>query len=109
MACPIFLHELSIEQLQQMFQEDIDPTIKSEQLYFQHIPTTIYYLAIKINSGAGIVACIVEGKSAAFVGSHLENGDEIIDSPNKSVAINIFKGDKAPEGFLVKQEGINHG
>ncbi|MPW43328.1 hypothetical protein A7A69_10475 [Acinetobacter sp. Ac_1271] len=62
----------------------------------------------KIISGAGS-ACIVEGKSVALVGSHLENGDEIIDSPNKSVAINIFKGDKAPEGFLVKQEGVNHG
>ncbi len=27
----------------------------------------------------------------ALVGSHLENGDEIIDSPNTSVAIRIFK------------------
>jgi uncharacterized Zn-binding protein involved in type VI secretion len=140
MASPTFLYELPIEQLEQMSQEDIDQTIKAEQLYFQHRPKTSYYLAVngaktknnglvkasttqhtigglaiarvgddviyvdgttsKIISGAG-TACIVDGLSVALVGSHLENGDEIIDSPNNSVAINIFKGDKAPQGFLV--------
>ena len=34
MTSPIFLHELPIEQLQQMSQEDIEQTIKAEQLYF---------------------------------------------------------------------------
>lgn len=80
MSSLIFLNDLPVKQ---MSPEDIDQTIKAEQLYFQHRPKTLYHLAV--------------------------NGDEIIDSPNKSVAINIFKGDKAPEGFLVKQEGVNHG
>ena len=148
MTTPKFLHELPVEQIAQMSQEDIEQTLKAEQLYFQHKPQTILYLAVngaktkngglvkasalecrigglaiarvgddviyedgtvsKIISGAGR-ACIVEGKSVALVGSHLENGDEIIDSPNKSVAINIFKGDKAPEGFLNRGEGVQHG
>ena len=147
MASPIFLHELPIEQLQQMSQEDIEQTLKAEQLYFQHRPKTMYYLAVngaktkqgglvkasavqgkigglsiarvgddviyadgtisKIISGAGKV-CIVEGLSAALVGSQLDNGDEIIDSPNRTVAINIFKGEKLPESFLVP-EGVDHG
>ena len=62
----------------------------------------------KIISGAG-TACIVDGLSVALVGSRLENGDEIIDSPNKAVAINIFKGDKAPQGFLVSEQEAKHG
>ena len=61
----------------------------------------------KIISGAG-KGCLINGQSAALVGSSLENGDEIVDSPNISVAINIFIGDKTPEGFLC-QEGVNHG
>jgi len=61
----------------------------------------------KIISGAGTV-CIVEGISAALVGSQLDNGDEIIDSPNRTVAINIFKGEKLPEGVLTP-EGVCHG
>ena len=147
MTKPNFLHELPIEQLKQMSQEDIKQTIKAEQLYFRHRPKKIYYLAVngaktkngglvkasalesriggmpialvgddviyadgvisKIISGAG-KGCLINGKSVALVGSHLENGDEIVDSPNNSVAINIFIGDKAPEGFLC-QEGVNHG
>lgn len=148
MASPIFLHELPIEQIQQMSQEDIHQTIKAEQLYFQHRPKTLYYFAVngaktkndglvkasttqntidglaiarvgdeviyadgttsRIVSGAG-TACIVDGLSVALVGSRLENGDEIIDSPNSSVAINIFKGDKAPKGFLVSEQEAKHG
>lgn len=147
MASPIFLHELPIEQLQKMSQEDIEQTLKAEQLYYQHRPKTMYYLAVngsktkqgglvkasatqgkigdlsiarigddviyadgtiaKIISGAGKV-CIVEGLSAALVGSQLDNGDEIIDSPNCTVAINIFKGETLPEGFLIP-EGADHG
>lgn len=61
----------------------------------------------KIISGVGKV-CIVEGLSAALVGSQLDNGDEIIDSPNCTVAINIFKGEPLPDGFLVP-EGVDHG
>ncbi|WP_286994875.1 PAAR domain-containing protein [Acinetobacter sp.] len=147
MTSPIFLHELPIEQLQQMSQEDIEQTLKAEQLYFQHRPKAMYSLAVngsktkqgglvkasatqgkigdlsiarigddviyadgtiaKIISGAGKV-CIVEGLSAALVGSQLDNGDEIIDSPNRTVAINIFKGETLPEGFLIP-EGTDHG
>lgn len=147
MTSPIFLYELPIEQLQQMSLKDIEQTLKAEQLYFQHRPKTMYYLAVngsktkcgglvkastrqskinglsiarigddviyadgtiaKIISGAGKV-CIVEGLSAALVGSQLDNGDEIIDSPNRTVAINIFKGETLPEGFLIP-EGADHG
>lgn len=46
MMSQIFLHELPIEQLEQMSQEEIEQTIKAEQLYFQHRPKTIYYLAV---------------------------------------------------------------
>lgn len=147
MTKPKFLHELPIEQLKQMSQEDIKQIIKAEQLYFRHRPKKIYYLAVngaktkngglvkvsalesriggmpialvgddviyadgttsKIISGAG-KGCLINGQSVALVGSSLENGDEIVDSPNISVAINIFIGDKTPEGFLC-QEGVNHG
>ncbi|WP_421721596.1 PAAR domain-containing protein [Acinetobacter guerrae] len=61
----------------------------------------------KIILGAGRV-CMVDGIAAALVGSHLDNGDEIIDSPNHTVAIHIFKGEKLPEGFLATK-GVNHG
>ncbi|OTG87538.1 hypothetical protein B9T31_03275 [Acinetobacter sp. ANC 4558] len=148
MTSPIFLHELPIEQLEQMSQEDIDQTIKAEQLYFQHRPKTIYYLAVngaktkndglvkasatqhtigglaiarvgddviyadgttsKIISGAG-TAYTVDGLSVALVGSRLENGDKIVDSPNNAVAINIFKGDKALQGFLVSEQDAKNG
>ena len=53
----------------------------------------------KIISGAGI-ACIVDGSPVALVGSRLENGDEIIESPNTSIAIRIFKDQPKPENFL---------
>ncbi|WP_445115332.1 PAAR domain-containing protein [Acinetobacter sp. WZC-1] len=148
MAKPTFLHELPIEQLQQMSEEDIKQTLKAEQLYLENKPRTVHDLAVngarsresglvkasvsgliidglsvarvgddviyadgtisKIVSGAGS-ACIVKGKPVALVGSHLENGDEIVDSPNKFFAINIFKGDKAPEGFLKREEDVQHG
>ena len=148
MTSPTFLYELPIEQLEQMSQEDIEQTIKAEQLYFQHRPKTIYYLAVngsktkndglvkasviqhtigglaiarvgdeviyadgatsKIISGAG-TACIVDGLSVALIGSRLENGDEIVDSPNNAVAINIFKGDKAPQDFLVSEQDAKNG
>ncbi|MEQ1067092.1 PAAR domain-containing protein [Acinetobacter sp. XH1741] len=44
----------------------------------------------KIISGAG-TACIVDGAPVALVGSRLENGDEIIESPNTTIAIKIYK------------------
>ena len=37
MTKPKFLHELPIEQLKQMSQQDIKQTIKAEQLYFRRI------------------------------------------------------------------------
>ena len=147
MASPIFLQELSIEQLQQISPQDVEQTLKAEQLYFKNLPKTNYYLAVngsktksgglvkasvtqaKINglsiarvgdsviyadgtiativSGAGQV-CIVDGISAALVGSHLDNGDEVIDSPNNTIAISIFKGETLPKGFLTFK-GIDHG
>ncbi|MCE6237247.1 PAAR domain-containing protein [Acinetobacter pittii] len=53
----------------------------------------------KIISGAD-TACVVEGLPVALVGSRLANGDEIIDSPNTSVAIRIYKDQPKPKNFL---------
>lgn len=53
----------------------------------------------KITSGAG-VACVIDGASVAIVGSRLENGHEIVDSPNTSVAIRVFKDQPRPKNFL---------
>lgn len=148
MVSPTFLHELSIEQREKMSQEDLEQTIKAEQLYFQNRQKKIYCFAVngsktkndglvnasatqhtidglaiarvgdeviyadgttsKIISGAG-TACIVDGLSVAVVGSRLENGDEIVDSPNNAVAINIFKGDDALQGFLVSEQDAKNG
>lgn len=139
MTSPIFLHELPIEQIKKMSEEDIEQMMKAEQLYYNHKPHTIYHLAVngaktkngglvkassdvwkikglsigrvgddviyadgttsKIISGAGEV-CIVEGASVALVGSRLENGDEIIESPNTAVTIRIFKDQPIPKNFL---------
>lgn len=53
----------------------------------------------KIISGAG-TACIVDGVPVALVGSRLENGDEIIDSPNTTIGIRIYKDQPLPQNFL---------
>lgn len=53
----------------------------------------------KIISGAG-TTCVVEGLPVALVGSRLENGDEIIDSPNTTIAIRIYKDQPLPQNFL---------
>lgn len=43
---------------------------------------------------------LLDGVPVALVGSHLENDDEIIDSPNTSVAIRIFKDQPKIDNFL---------
>lgn len=53
----------------------------------------------KIISGAG-TACIVDGSPVALVGSRLENGDEIIESPNNTIVIRIYKDQALPQNFL---------
>lgn len=53
----------------------------------------------KIISGAG-TACIVDGSPVALVGSRLENGDEIIEIPNNTIAIRIYKDQALPQNFL---------
>ncbi|WP_415871792.1 PAAR domain-containing protein [Acinetobacter pittii] len=53
----------------------------------------------KIISGAG-TACIVDGSPVALVGSRLDNGDEIIESPNTTIAIRIYKDQALPQNFL---------
>lgn len=45
-------------------------------------------------------ACVVEGLSVALVGSRLEKGDEIIESPNTTIAIRIYKDRLLPQNFL---------
>ena len=42
MTSPIFFHELPIEQIKKMSEEDIEQTIKAEQLYYDNKPHTIY-------------------------------------------------------------------
>ncbi|MCH7350413.1 MULTISPECIES: PAAR domain-containing protein [unclassified Acinetobacter] len=138
----MFLHELSIEQLETLSESEIQEIYNIEQACWNNKPHTIYYVAThgaksrndglvnasshavkvaglslacvgdeviyadgttsKIISGAGAV-CSVDGVSVALVGSRLENGDEIIESPNTSIAIRIFKDQPIPENFL------NHG
>jgi len=53
----------------------------------------------KIISGAGI-ALTVYGCSAALVGSRLDNGDEIIDSPETSLVFRLYHDQVSPKGFL---------
>ena len=53
----------------------------------------------KIISGAGC-AITVHGRSAALVGSPLENGDEIIDSPTTSHILRLYHDAIIPEGFM---------
>ncbi|GEA68388.1 hypothetical protein PA3_25460 [Acinetobacter pittii] len=53
----------------------------------------------KIITGAG-EALTIEGQSVALIGSYLDNNDEIIDSPNKSVYICIYHDQPKPLGFL---------
>lgn len=53
----------------------------------------------KIITGAGEVLTI-KHHSVALIGSHLDNNDEIIDSPNKSVYICIYHDQPKPLGFL---------
>lgn len=53
----------------------------------------------KIISGAG-VALAVYGCPAALVGSRLDNGDEIIDSPVTSLVFRLYHDQVPPKGFL---------
>ncbi|NHB58972.1 PAAR domain-containing protein [Acinetobacter shaoyimingii] len=53
----------------------------------------------KIISGAGS-AITVRGLSAALIGSQLDNGDEIIDSPITSHVLRIYHDQLPPEGFM---------
>lgn len=52
-----------------------------------------------IVSGAG-KARIMQGASAALVGSMLDNGDEIISTPQSRSRLVFHEGDTLPEGFL---------
>ncbi|WP_449554036.1 PAAR domain-containing protein [Lelliottia amnigena] len=52
-----------------------------------------------IFSGAG-KARVMQGVSAALVGSMLDNGDEIISTPQSINKLAFRKGDTLPEGFL---------
>lgn len=139
MTSPIFLQDLSIEQLEKLSENDIQQISNAEQLYWNNKPHTIYHVAVhgaksqngglvnassnvgkigglsiarvgdeviyadgttsKIISGAG-TACIVDGSPVALVGSRLENGDVIIDSPNTTIAIRTYKDQPIPQNFL---------
>ncbi|AYL07064.1 PAAR domain-containing protein [Enterobacter kobei] len=52
-----------------------------------------------IISGAGM-ARVMQGASAALVGSMLDNGDEIISTPQSISKLAFREGDTLPEGFL---------
>lgn len=53
----------------------------------------------KIISGAGFFLN-VDGRAAALIGSLLENGDEIIDSPVTSHVLRLYHDATIPEGFM---------
>jgi len=135
----MFLHKLSIEQLEILSESEIQQIHNAEQAYWNNKPHTLYYVAThgaksqkgglvnatshvvkiddlslarvgdeviyadgttsKIICGAG-TACIVDGLPVALVGSHLENGDVIIESPNTSITIRIFEDQPISENFL---------
>ncbi len=58
----------------------------------------------KIISGAGAMFS-VDGRSAALIGSPLENGDEIIDSPITSHVLRLYHDAIIPEGFMISMFG----
>ena len=59
-----------------------------------------------IISGAGN-ARIMQGASAALVGSMLDNGDEIISTPQSRTKLVFREGEALPEGLLI-QPGSKH-
>lgn len=58
-----------------------------------------------IISGTG-VAHMVDGIPVAIVGSELDNGDEIVSTPQGSRLFCLREGDARPEGFLVPRWGM---
>lgn len=58
----------------------------------------------KIISGAGFLLN-VDGRAAALIGSLLENGDEIIDSPVTSHVFRLYHDQRPPEGFMKSMFG----
>jgi uncharacterized Zn-binding protein involved in type VI secretion len=58
-----------------------------------------------IISGAG-VANMIDGVPVAIVGSELDNGDEIVSTPQGSRLFCLREGDERPEGFLVPRWGM---
>lgn len=58
----------------------------------------------KIISGAGS-AITVHNRSAALIGSPLENGDEIIDSPITSHVLRLYHDAMIPEEFMTSVYG----
>ena len=53
----------------------------------------------KIISGSGD-ALTIKGSSVALVGSRLDNGDEVIDSPDMSLIFRLYHDMLPPMGFL---------
>lgn len=58
----------------------------------------------KITSGAGS-AITVHNRSAALIGSPLENGDEIIDSPITSHVLRLYHDAPLPKDFMISMIG----
>lgn len=58
----------------------------------------------KIISGAGS-ALTVHGRSAALVGSRLENNDEIIDTPINNHVLRLYHDQTLPDGFMTLKIG----
>ena len=128
MTSPIFFNELPIEQTlnaEQLYYDNKPHTIyhlatngaktkqggllkassdvwKIKSLSIGRVGDDVIYTdgtISKIILGAGDV-CIVDGASVALVGSRLENGDEIVDSPATGITIRIFKDQPTPKNFL---------
>lgn len=58
----------------------------------------------KIISGAGS-AITVHNRSAALIGSPLENGDEIIDSPITAHVLSLYHDAALPKDFMISMIG----
>lgn len=144
MSSPIFLVDLTPEQLEKLSENDIQQILKAEKLYWETKPFTEYYVAVngaktkggglirasgysakfkgvsvavvgdeaiyadgttaKIITGAG-EALTIRDHSVALIGSHLDNNDEIIDSPNISIFLRIYHDQPKPLRFLDNVNG----
>lgn len=59
----------------------------------------------RIVTSAGSQLVSIDGKGMALVNSLLDNGDEIISTPQNTVVLTVRAGESMPAGFLVAVKG----